>query len=130
MYKNVLTSGDGYFAEGLTLPKNTSVVCGTVLPIGKHLGGMGLYLRASSAVTLASGKSIIVSFENSADGVTFEDAEPSYSLTYESGLLLNALETISILPLPDLGSRVRVTIATDDSAAAGTIDVCVVVLAR
>ncbi len=113
-----------YFTEE-TVPANTSTV-GAVLNTGEGgvLGQNKIVTVAATAVALADTKVLTVTYEDSGDGTTDWQALGVYSYTASGAATFGAGSRISPdFTIPDQArAYTRVTIATDDLAATGTVD--------
>lgn len=126
MYGHTLKYKDQCFDEAKTLPANTTSACANTLRVGSHLGGLSLtLLAANTAVALASTKKITVSYtECDTETGTFIAGAQSFAVAFSGGLanIVKGKKILTIV-LPTTKKFVKVTIGTDDAAAAGQVDV-------
>lgn len=126
MYKHRQRVNGEYLAKAQTIPQNSSVA-GNSGPIRAHntMGGLELLAVAKTTLTLAATKSITITISDcDTETGTYVALPQVFKATYASGKVFAADDLIGVLPLPSTCRQfVKVTIATDDAAATGTLDI-------
>lgn len=125
MYNHQLRIYGEYLAKEQPLPQNSqSVGNGGGQRAGSMMGAAEVVLTASAPVTLQAQKSVSFGLEESDDNTSFTPVPLTFRLT--SGTAARTWEqgdVIGRLPLPsELKRFVRLTLATDDSTAKGSVD--------
>ena len=106
-----------------TVPQNTNITSDTIL-LGRTLHGLELVVEAgSTAIGLASTEILTISIAiEETDSFTSSTFETLYTRTFgTSETIAVGTELVRYVVPTDKGSYARLRIATDDTAATGTI---------
>jgi hypothetical protein len=110
-------ANDSWFAKNVDLPKNTSADS-EIKEVGTGAQNASLVVYARvDGVTLTSGKKITLSVMTSADGSSWKTLHTEEVTGTPDGEILDY-----VLP-PSCKNSVKVSYATDDTAAAGKLDI-------
>ncbi|WP_027186658.1 hypothetical protein [Desulfovibrio cuneatus] len=125
MYNHQLRVYGEYLAKEQPLPQNSqSVGNGGGQRAGSMLGAAEVVFTASAPVALQAQKAVSFGLEESDDNTSFTPVPITFRLA--TGTTARAWEQgdiIGRLPLPsELKRYVRLTLATDDAAAKGSVD--------
>lgn len=117
-FAEFIPAADSWFKKGMVLPKNTSAES-DVLSVGA--GGQNssivIVVKVRGAITLAPGKALTVAIRTSSDKETWKTLHSESFTTAPEGQVLDY-----VLP-PSSLEYTKVTVATDDAAAAGSLDI-------
>lgn len=136
MYKHRTILENQMFQKELTLPQNTTATATTAMRAGRTEGALAITLVAADAnIALANTKSFTLSFtESDTEGGTYSAPKTNVSVKVtQSEALANVRvgTPLASLILPEnCGNWVKAVVGTDDSSAAGKVNVILDYLAR
>lgn len=132
MYKHTLRAYGENLIQNETVPQNTSFDGTRIVRAGSGMSGVEVLVQAAAPVNFTAGKSMTLNLKHSQDGSTFIALPTSAKNTFAAGN--NGFEngdTIMRLTLPsDCLPYIKASIATDDTAASGKVDVVLGYLPR
>ena len=117
-FAEFIPAADSWFKKGMALPKNTSADTDVLSAgAGGQNSSIVIIVKSKDAITLASGKALTVTIKTSSDKETWKTLHSESFTTAPDGQVLDY-----VLP-PSSLEHTKVTVTTDDAAAAGSLDI-------
>jgi hypothetical protein len=131
MYKHILMERGQIFEEGVSLPKSAPHACAIGLNIGNKLGMLACAITAKTAVAIAAGKKVTVSFQHADSNTGTYSDHSTHTVTLANALNVGPGGIVArvVLP-PDARRWLKAVVSCDDTAATGSVNVFVEYLAR
>ena len=119
-----LKADNGYYLEGATIPKNTTLNSASIrTENGAINGAQAIYVEAKTDIVISDTKVLTVNIEDSADDTTFAKLAEVYTVTASGATTITAGTIIANFILPDNAKTfTRVSITTNDASVVGTGD--------
>ena len=113
-----IPAADSWLKKAMALPKNTSADTDVIyVGEGGQNSSIVIYVDVNEAITLTATKILGIAIKTSADGTNWRTLHSESFDEAPTGRVLDY-----VLP-PSCKERVKATVTTDDSSAAGKLDI-------